>query len=83
MSAPIWPEESTTCAGEARERYNYLLDAGVFPTFSSTGTENYFRSGYKLDDDSVDDPMNSRYREFTTHYYGLPQVLRFDGTYGR
>jgi len=64
------------------------LDAGgVFPTISSTGTgtgtENYFRSGYKLDDDSVDDPMNSRYREFTTHYYGLPQVLRFDGTSGR
>jgi len=60
---------------------------GVFPTISSTGTgtgtENYFRSGYKLDDDSVDDPMNSRYREFTTHYYGLPQVLRFDGTSGR
>jgi hypothetical protein len=29
----------------------------------------------------VDDTMDSRYREFTSPYSGLPQVIRPDGTY--
>lgn len=53
------------------------------PTLSSTGTNNHFISAYKLDDGSVNGPMNSGYREFTTPYNGVPQVLSLGGACGR
>ena len=44
-----------------------------FPTICGTGTEDYFCGSYNFDVDG--------YREFTTPYAGLPQVIRPDGVY--
>ena len=52
-----------------------------YPTICGTGTEDYFCGAYNFDGGVVDATMDSRYREFTTPYAGLPQVLRPDGTY--
>ena len=52
-----------------------------YPTICGTGTEDYFCGAYNFDGGIVDDTMESRYREFTTAYAGLPQVIRPDGTY--
>ena len=52
-----------------------------YPTICGTGTEDYFCGAYNFDGGVVDPTMTSEYREFTTAYAGLPQVLRPDGTY--
>ncbi|HEY0792012.1 MAG TPA: glycoside hydrolase family 172 protein [Chthoniobacterales bacterium] len=52
-----------------------------FPTICGTGTEDYFCGAYNFDGGVIDPNMTSAYREFTTAYAGLPQVLRPDGTY--
>lgn len=52
-----------------------------FPTICGTGTEDYFCGAYNFDGGVVDANMESAYREFTTPYAGLPQVLRPDGVY--
>jgi hypothetical protein len=52
-----------------------------FPTICGTGTEDYFCGAYNFDGGVVDETMESRYREFTTPYAGLPQVIRPDRTY--
>lgn len=52
-----------------------------FPTICGTGTEDYFCGAYNFDGGVVDETMTSEYREFTTAYAGLPQVIRPDGTY--
>ncbi|MES1227664.1 MAG: glycoside hydrolase family 172 protein, partial [Armatimonadota bacterium] len=48
-----------------------------FPTICGTGTEDYFCGSYNFDVGQE----NGGYREFTTPYAGLPQVLRPDGLY--
>lgn len=52
-----------------------------YPTICGTGTEDYFCGAYNFDGGVIDPTMTSAYREFTTPYAGLPQVLRPDGTY--
>ncbi|WP_018182041.1 glycoside hydrolase family 172 protein [Kaistia granuli] len=52
-----------------------------YPTICGTGTEDYFCGAYNFDGGVVDPTMTSEYREFTTAYAGLPQVIRPDGTY--
>ena len=52
-----------------------------FPTICGTGTEDYFCGSYNFDGGNIDPNMESSYKEFTTPYAGLPQVLRPDGTY--
>ncbi len=52
-----------------------------YPTICGTGTEDYFCGAYNFDGGPVDETMESRYREYTTAYAGLPQVLRPDGVY--
>jgi hypothetical protein len=60
----------------------FFMDGDTdFPTICGTGTEDYFCGAYNFDGGVVDETMDSRYREFTTPYSGLPQVLRPDGTY--
>jgi hypothetical protein len=60
----------------------FFMDGDTdFPTICGTGTEDYFCGAYNFDGGVVDDTLESRYREFTTPYSGLPQVLRPDGTY--
>jgi hypothetical protein len=46
-------------------------------TICGTGTEDYFCGSYNFDVGKE----HGGYREFTTPYAGLPQVLRPDGTY--
>lgn len=53
-----------------------------FPTICGTGTEDYFCGAYNFDGGNLPDSgMDSRYREFTSPYSGLPQVIRPDGVY--
>jgi hypothetical protein len=48
-----------------------------FPTICGTGTEDYFCGSYNFDVGKD----NGGYREFTTPYAGLAQVIRPDGLY--
>jgi hypothetical protein len=60
----------------------FFLDGDhEFPTICGTGTEDYFGGAYNFDGGVIDPNMTSVYREFTSPYSGLPQVLRPDGTY--
>ena len=43
--------------------------------------EGLFLGAYNFDGGVIDTNMTSVYREFTSPYSGLPQVLRPDGTY--
>ncbi|SHG35291.1 Protein of unknown function [Kaistia soli DSM 19436] len=52
-----------------------------YPTICGTGTEDYFCGAYNFDGGVIDPTMVSAYREYTTAYAGLPQVLRPDGVY--
>jgi hypothetical protein len=53
-----------------------------FPTICGTGTEDYFCGAYNFDGGNLPDSgMDSRYREFTSPYSGLAQVMRPDGVY--
>ncbi len=45
-----------------------------FPTICGTGTEDYFCGSYNFD-------REGQYKEFTTPYAGLHQVIRPDGAY--
>ncbi|MFZ0889246.1 MAG: glycoside hydrolase family 172 protein [Candidatus Binataceae bacterium] len=52
----------------------FYIDGDVeFPTICGTGTEDYFCGSYNFD--------VGGYREFTTPYAGLAQVIRPDGLY--
>lgn len=56
----------------------FFIDGdGEFPTICGTGTEDYFCGSYNFDVGKE----NGGYREFTTPYAGLPQVIRPDGLY--
>ncbi len=62
--------------GEGEIKF-YLDGDGEFPTICGTGTEDYFCGSYNFDVGKE----NGGYREFTTPYAGLPQVMRPDGLY--
>jgi len=56
----------------------FFLDGdGEFPTICGTGTEDYFCGSYNFDVGKEE----GGYREFTTPYAGLHQVIRPDGRY--
>ncbi len=59
----------------------FFLDGDEWPTICGTGLEDYFCGGYNFDGGTIDPKMESRYREYTTPYAGLPQVIRPDGVY--
>jgi Protein of unknown function (DUF2961) len=60
----------------------FFLDGDhEFPTICGTGTEDYFCGAYNFDGGVIDPNMTSVYREFSSPYSGLPQVLRPDGIY--
>jgi hypothetical protein len=52
----------------------FYLDGDEWPTICGTGTEDYFGGSYNFD-------VGGQYREFTTPYSGLHQVIRPDGAY--
>jgi hypothetical protein len=68
-----WGVNNTGWWGEGEIKY-FLDGDGEWPTICGTGTEDYFCGSYNFD-------REGQYREFTTAYAGLPQVIRPDGTY--
>ena len=62
--------------GEGEIKF-YLDGDGEFPTLCGTGTEDYFCGSYNFDVGKDE----GGYREFTTAYAGLHQVIRPDGRY--
>jgi len=67
-----WGVNSTGWWGEGEIKF-YIDGDDEFPTICGTGTEDYFCGSYNFDANG--------YREFTTPYAGLPQVIRPDGVY--
>jgi len=68
-----WGVNNTGWWGEGEIKF-FLDGDGEFPTICGTGTEDYFCGSYNFD-------VGGQYREFTTPYSGLHQVIRPDGTY--
>ena len=68
-----WGVNNTGWWGEGEIKF-FMDGDDDFPTICGTGTEDYFCGAYNFDGGIVDDSMESRYREFTTPYAGLPQV---------
>ncbi len=71
-----WGVNNSGWWGEGEIKF-YLDGDDEFPTICGTGTEDYFCGSYNFD---VGQDQGG-YREFTTPYAGLPQVLRPDGLY--
>ncbi len=63
------------CGWWGEGEIKFFLDGDdEFPTICGTGTEDYFCGAYGFD-------VGDGYREFTTPYAGLSQVIRPDGVY--
>jgi len=71
-----WGVNNSGWWGEGEIKFFMDGDA-EYPTICGTGTEDYFCGSYNFDVGKE----NGGYREFTTPYAGLPQVLRPDGLY--
>jgi len=71
-----WGVNNSQWWGEGEIKF-YMDGDGEFPTICGTGTEDYFCGSYNFDVGKE----NGGYREFTTPYAGLPQVIRPDGLY--
>ncbi len=71
-----WGVNNTGWWGEGEIKF-FMDGDGEFPTICGTGTEDYFCASYNFDVGTE----NGGYREFTTPYSGLAQVLRPDGLY--
>jgi hypothetical protein len=71
-----WSVKSNGWWGEGEIKF-FIDGDGEFPTICGTGTEDYFCGSYNFDVGKD----NGGYREFTTPYAGLPQVIRPDGLY--
>jgi hypothetical protein len=71
-----WGSNTGGWWGEGEIKF-FLDGDGEFPTICGTGTEDYFLGSYNFD---VGRDQGG-YREFTTPYSGLHQVLRPDGLY--
>ena len=75
-----WGVNNSGWWGEGEVKF-FLDGDEDFPTICGTGTEDYFCGAYNFDGGLLDPGMDVRYREFTTPYAGLPQVIRPDGVY--
>lgn len=71
-----WGVNNNNWWGEGEIKF-YMDSDDEFPTICGTGTEDYFCGSYNFDVGKE----NGGYREFTTPYAGLCQVLRPDGLY--
>jgi hypothetical protein len=71
-----WGVNNAGWWGEGEVKF-FLDGDREFPTMCGTGTEDYFCGSYNFDVGKE----NGGYREFTTPYAGLAQVIRPDGLY--
>ena len=66
---------ANNCGWWGEGEIKFFLDGDdEFPTICGTGTEDYFGGAYCFD-------VDGNYREFSTPYAGLSQVMRPDGFY--
>ncbi|RYG36951.1 DUF2961 domain-containing protein [bacterium] len=70
-----WGVNNTGWWGEGEIKF--YIDGDEWPTICGTGTEDYFCGSYNFDLGKE----KGGYREFTTPYAGLSQVIRPDGLY--
>jgi len=76
-----WEVHSTGWWGEGEIKF-FLDGDSEFPTICGTGTEDYFCGSYNFDvGKEPADKGKPGYREFTTPYAGMHQVIRPDGVY--
>ena len=80
-----WGVNSTGWWGEGEIKF-FIDGDKEFPTICGTGTEDYFCGSYNFDPGNTGvanmrENYPSHYKEFTTAYAGMPQVLRPDGVY--
>jgi len=68
-----WGVNNNGWWGEGEIKF-FMDGDSKFPTICGTGTEDYFCGSYNFD-------REGQYKEFTTPYAGLHQVIRPDGTY--
>lgn len=66
-----WGSNSSGWWGEGEIKF-FIDGDQEFPTICGTGTEDYFCGSYCF-------VVDNKYREFTTPYSGMPQVLSPDG----
>ena len=71
-----WGVNNNGWWGEGEIKF-FIDGDGEFPTICGTGTEDYICGSYNFDVGKE----NGGYREFTTPYSGLAQVIRPDGLY--
>lgn len=71
-----WQVNNNQWWGEGEIKF-FMDGDREFPTICGTGTEDYFCGSYNFDLGKE----NGGYREFTTPYAGMPQVIRPDGLY--
>ena len=77
-----WGVNNNGWWGEGEIKF-YLDGDREFPTICGTGTEDYFCGSYNFHgrDPITNQGDETGYREFTTPYAGLAQVIRPDGQY--
>lgn len=68
-----WGSNNNGWWGEGEIKF-YIDGDKDFPTICGTGTEDYFCGSYNFE-------ANNQYKEFSTPYSGMPQVLKPDGLY--
>jgi hypothetical protein len=68
-----WGVNNNGWWGEGEIKF-YMDGDKDFPTICGTGTEDYFCGSYNFD-------VGGKYKEFSTPYSGLAQVIRPDGAY--
>lgn len=70
-----WGVNNTGWWGEGEIKF-FIDGDKEFPTICGTGTEDYFCGSYNFENQKTHE-----YKEFTTPYSGLAQVIRPDGVY--
>ena len=75
-----WGVNNNGWWGEGEIKF-FIDGDGDFPTICGTGTEDYFCGSHNFDVNTVEPERAQRYREYTTPYAGLPQVIVPDGAY--
>ena len=68
-----WGVNNNGWWGEGEIKF-YMDGDKEFPTICGTGTEDYFLGSYCF-------RVNGKYREYTTPFAGMPQIIRPDGEY--
>jgi hypothetical protein len=75
-----WGVNNSGWWGEGEIKF-YMDADRVFPTICGTGTEDYFCGAFNFDVGVLEKEHGAGYREFSTAYAGLAQVIRPDGLY--